>query len=1265
MSDRSSMKNPLIRNGTSQSERLLKALLPSYIKIDEKTIEDTIAFSHQYAQCIKYYDRDDQSREDWQGLLEVSITVLLALISVTPYKTRENDIRSLFDDFAQSSTSSNLKAVTNMIFRIASEIQHWNNKIPPMHKLKSFTLSEIENQLQIHLMTLAQIDKSINPVNDYSDFYTVDWNFDEAVFNGLASITINDVSDLILMVDDLKQAYTIFSQSYVKIILKAKEFFQSNIVKGDDHPPHITLFVCFLLLFQHARDSVNNLTKRHLDFYYQKVLSLKKNEQAPDKAHLLFELAENYTSYALPKGTLLKAGKDDDGKALSYELTEETVVNKATVDQLKTIYIDPSANYKVYAAAKANSADGEGGEFGKDSNGNWTPFGSTDIPEAKVGIGIASPILLLKEGDRTITITLELDDSVALTSLPNSFTVQVSTEESWLEIDEYRSGDDRNEKTGFEVSDSIAGNALQFVVRLHSGDPAVVPFNNAILKGGFDTVWPVLKIYLNEETDNSAYGDLKDRKIQTIKIDVGCRGIRNLILQNDQTVFAPDKAFHPFGPRPSIGSNFYIGSEEVFGKKLNSLSLVIEWLDLPPSGDFKKHYCVYNSILNENIKNDSFKVKASYLKKKIWTPLFDNIGRNLFTAPSEGFNFFYFPVPPVYTAQTSLALMKANEQVNTETPVSKKLLAMKIHAADVHIGSDDTTYVQCKPDETDEEENTINISTINLDTGNNGITQFDRYDGILSLDTYNSNTQRGFLRLRLSGKDFQHSKYSEVYTKQALKLANGITDETTAIFPNEPYTPTIKSLYLDYSSSVEVDFAEKNSKSHYDSRTEQAFHIDPFGQKEVHPYLVGGDIWTVPQFTRNAMVCTGHFLIGLRNVLPSQIISLLFQVYEGSGDPEKEIPDISWIYLKDNQWHPFAASDIIEDTTNGLVKSGIIRFLLPSDITSGNTLLDESCLWIKGCIQESDDIDALPDMIDVKAQAAIASFKDNDNSTGHPKSALPAEIITTLSQRTAAIKSVCQPYASFGGKAKESNQDFYRRISERIRHKNRAITIWDYERLVLQEFPSLYRVKCLNHTNMDSEIAPGYVMIVVIPDLRNKNAVNVLEPKVDVGTLEEIRDFLSALNTPFVKGRGEGTSDLAGERLKVVNPLYEQVRVTVKVKMKKDYDPQHYKKVLNDDVKKFLAPWAYSDNAEIGFGSTLHRSSILNFIEKLGYVDFLTDLALEHYKGGTFLGRKEEIQTTSARSILTSYGTVESITGLEHNISTDAGCTSISSDFTV
>jgi YD repeat-containing protein len=73
--------------------------------------------------------------------------------------------------------------------------------------------------------------------------------------------------------------------------------------------------------------------------------------------------------------------------------------------------------------------------------------------------------------------------------------------------------------------------------------------------------------------------------------------------------------------------------------------------------------------------------------------------------------------------------------------------------------------------------------------------------------------------------------------------------------------------------------------------------------------------------------------------------------------------------------------------------------------------------------------------------------------------------------------SVVLPYDSFGGRVAEDDSTFYTRVSERLRHKDRAITLFDYERLVLEEFPEIYKVRCLNHTVVDPDLFDPYILI--------------------------------------------------------------------------------------------------------------------------------------------------------------------------------------------
>src|ERR1051326_2341766 len=58
-------KHPFLRDGTSQQQRLLKALLPSYVSVDERSMDDLIAFAKKYAEEIKFYDPTNTVNGNW------------------------------------------------------------------------------------------------------------------------------------------------------------------------------------------------------------------------------------------------------------------------------------------------------------------------------------------------------------------------------------------------------------------------------------------------------------------------------------------------------------------------------------------------------------------------------------------------------------------------------------------------------------------------------------------------------------------------------------------------------------------------------------------------------------------------------------------------------------------------------------------------------------------------------------------------------------------------------------------------------------------------------------------------------------------------------------------------------------------------------------------------------------------------------------------------------------------------------------------------
>jgi hypothetical protein len=177
------------------------------------------------------------------------------------------------------------------------------------------------------------------------------------------------------------------------------------------------------------------------------------------------------------------------------------------------------------------------------------------------------------------------------------------------------------------------------------------------------------------------------------------------------------------------------------------------------------------------------------------------------------------------------------------------------------------------------------------------------------------------------------------------------------------------------------------------------------------------------------------------------------------------------------------------------------------------------------------------------------------------------------------------------------------RASERLRHKHRCITPWDYERVVLEAFPRVHRVKCLPHARGDGHwLTPGHVLLVVVPDLRNDNARDPLQPRTDAWTLDAIKKHVEARAGMHLKGR-----------INVRNPSYQKVRLDFKAKFQRGFEANEYAKVLRAELTAFLSPWAFDAKVPISFGGVLYKSVLLNFVEERPYVDYVADFKLYSY----------------------------------------------------
>lgn len=939
-------------------------------------------------------------------------------------------------------------------------------------------------------------------------------------------------------------------------------------------PAHQSLIYSFLSLLESHREQLNGLTREHLDAYFKQVLQLEKAPPRPDEVHVLFDLKKNSKPALIKAGSLLKAGKDSLGKELLYSLDEDVIVNDAEVEKISSILFPEEDNGIMHRADQTNSSDGEGGTL-PEEDPSWPPFGTKANKVAEPGFALASPILWLQEGTRTIKVAVWLNGSPEIEDLEDALRIYLTGSEGWM--------------GPFLVTPQISVlsggiSKMEFSVELGEADDAVTFYNRDLHAEGWETLSPLMKVLINADAAPDLFLQLRDIPVSEISIDVDVKGMKDLVLENDQGAVDPAKPFTPFGSEPVKGSSFYIGCEEAFNKNLDQFTLKADWMDVP-AGNMSAYYgssYTAQSGLNYTLGGDAFRANILYRNRSgdISSREVGIFKSSNNRAPAEytiSNRYVIANFLPVYHIQTSIRSFSKKKL----TPVFHKRMS--------------------------------NLPNVNL-----------ALKIRKAMLTYRpKNLRSGFVKMELL-HDFLHRQYRRIYTQAVAAYSHG--QGGVLYLPKEPYTPLMKSITLDYQASTSRVSIHKPTEEDYLNREIELYQLGPHGYRDTHPYLTS----VLPFETDNldtlvpAIQNQGELYIGLKNAFPGTGISLLVQVADGSADPLKDKEEVTWSVLSGDRWQRLDDHLLIADNTDGLLKSGIVRIILPVQLASDNKWIGEDLTWIRAAVKENPD--AVCRIIGIHTSAAKAVFSDHNNAPDHLGKPLPSKRISKLKVPVEGIKKVEQPYASFGGQMSEKPSSYYTRVSERLRHKNRAVTIFDYERLVLQKFPEVYKVKCLPHASPSTDMAPGHTTLILVPDLQNRNAVNKLQPRVSKAMLEDVRKYLAGLKSHFAVIHTE-------------NPSYEPVRLDFKVKFHRNYEFGYYREKLNSELVEFMSPWSSGKSVEITFGGRISKSTLIRFVEERPYVDFVTDVKMVHLAGPASEQRldRNEVSALSQRSVLVSH----------------------------
>lgn len=1174
------------RDGSSQDERLLPALASGYFKVDETRFEDLLFLASELAGHLQYRNAANRPDGNWQVFFDSDEACILAAILATNAQGIAAEFSASIlaqEEKLDKLREGELNITALPAFKIAAKMDSWLARLGRLSSVAAVRAQanirdQIENVLRMELQRLRLFLRQYPKLDvdtAFQGFGPIWESRDEratAVALSPPPATQQSAAQF------LKANFYFFYQALLLLQKEARDILKLSLSRAD-HDPAIGLFLSFLKLFQKVQGKLNEFTTRHLHFYYHDVLKTERRNFLPDSAWLLFFADIGGREIKIEKGTEFRAGLDDNGVELLYAADNDLLVNDAAVAALHTIYFmrdqlsspengleveseTPGQKRQFATAAKLNRIsnavpkDGTATEalpcyplFGVPRNTG--PESLFEI--ARLGFAVASGVLLLKNGQRDVSLTFKLSAgkpmseptsfvmelSKVLGTTPtdaffkafrNMFNIALTGEACWIEIDEYL--------PSAWVVDPEGSEEDGFTIQFHLSDSAgsVVPYRADVHGENFDTDLPIIRFTINPNGYLYPYSLLSDWVVRDILIEVDVRGATNVHIYNQYGPLNANVQFNPFGATPAFDDYFVVGNHEAAGKKLVDFEVNIRWSGLPQEANgFAEYYRAYPT----HIDNATFKVNLAALRDRQW-------------------------VPAETSAQPQATLFRSIGGTGSGKPNRHSRISFRGLCA--------------------------------------GLKPIDRIPE--SSYKYDAMAKDGFFKLTLvSPSDpFGHKNYPLLLSKVMMENARLKRFWLTKLFtrslspkplPNPPYTPSINAISVNYRAVCKIGL--EHVASGYDAqRKDKFFHLHPLGVESLSHEDVAY-LHLVPQYESD-----GNLLLGIKASKLSGPLTLFFHLREDS-QPEASSTSFAfdWFYLASNRWIPFKKSQVISDSTNGFLSSGIVTLDVPDDIDRNNTVFPGNLYWIR-VSSNGKSLDTLCSLYGVHTQALRASWlRQQGNSLSHLTQRLPAGRIKEARISIPGLGGVRQIMSTFGGSPPENEKQWITRVGERLRHKNRAITPLDYESIILQQFPEIYKVKCFPCMRDDEahwrQVTPGHILIVLIPYLKEIPASN-MRPKVNALLLKEVQRFVGGVSSPFTA-------------VTVRNPAYERIQVRCKVKFKPGTGKGFHLNAVNQEIVDYFSPWS-KRGLDARFGWQIRCNDVQSHIQRLEYVESVSGLSM-------------------------------------------------------
>ena len=1176
----------VVHDGLAQSQRGLPGQKSGYFNVHEMSFPALLTQAVDYSRLMMFYTAADSPDGDWGGYFSRDETVVIASILAFDLVRAT---ASLEADLAQTAQQPlhylkeidlpphGVRARKMSSYVLARAIDGWRAALVNVQsregvELRHLVESVIEGlsgELRAFMQMIVAArargpEQTAAAQGSLEKIFT--YNFPNVWF-GASEADAQEITPFLL-----RSNFHSFAKAVEMIQSSAARLLEPSM-ENQAHDPAVGMLIAFVKMFHGVQRRINRFTQDRLDFYYDDVLRARPRGFTPDSAILVLRPGVKGGEVAVPRGTAFLAGTDAAKRNIVYASQTDLLVNDLTVSALYTLYLqrDPLNFPENKFMVPGDTARGQVGQR-QMATGSYldqvpintaldpvlasrtaqpllgAPKGTGVSPSkaARLGFALASRVLLLQEGQRAISVTIRFGGEMSLEEQIAKLTLILK------------------QQSGRRDGSTIESDAETFF-RVFQ-DMFTLSLTTAA--GWFDLL-EYLPSYSKVEHSIKA-----NSLVLKFSLPAGCPAITGYVPKVHGENYETDLPVL----RCTISSGNYLYGYDFLG------SMVVRDVRLDVDVRGCRNLLVYNQVgqlapLSPFAPFGPIPTVGSYLiigsaeiaPKQLTAFDVDIEWGNLPPGPG-GFVSYYRAYGEIdngdFQVRPSLLIDgKWSPSDNDGVPPVPLFESMDDDSigGQANLPCDDIIHYY-KP---------LAAPSPSGDF------------------TYTPATRGGFFKFTLCGPKgaFGHQEYPALLSKTLTANARQKSPQLMEPVPNPPYTPTIASIELHYAAFSTINPARAPDNA--DRRAaEQFIQLHPLGWENMHAADVRS-VYLLPQFPMS-----GNLAIGLQGSRIGGPLSLFFHLREDSLPMERAHAKApQWRYLRNNRWTALTPKQVVMDTTEGFMTSGIVTLDLPDDAGKDNTVLPGGMFWLQLCAEH--DLEKFCSVYSVYAQAVQASWQFDPDAASIMPSSIDAGTIDKTLQPLPGIVKIAQLMPSWGARVAESVEQMRIRTAERLRHKNRALTAADYEMLILERFPSIYRVKCF--ANMVAEIdpakriRPGCLLIVPVPYVPPTADASQM-PVLSGHLINELREFVMALAPQFAT-------------IKVGNPAYEQIQVRCTVKLRKGLRGGRYTGVLNKAISDFLSPWK-SPGYTAHFGWCVRQHDIESYIQDQDYIDDVTKFSM-------------------------------------------------------